>query len=104
MWGQSSYLFAVAGAKGSTQTASGSISVTASYGSGNYSYAFSKVSGYGNVGSVYPANVLAVSWSAVIPSISTNYVGTYQCIITDNIYGSSQTIQVNVSFEFDNNA
>lgn len=92
-----------AGAAGSLVTASGSVYANGTYGSGSFSYAFSKVSGYGNlVGST--ANELLVNLSEKAPAGSkpVSYSGVFQCVVTDTVYNVTMTIQLTVYFQFYN--
>lgn len=98
--------FNALGPGGTSKTASGNVWANGQYGSGSFSFAFSKVSGYGNLASV-SSNEMSVNLSATIPTKSggsVTYSGVFQCIVTDTVYGSSQTIQITVNFTFNNNA
>ncbi len=44
-----------------------------------------------------------LSEKAPVGSIPVTYQGVFQCIVTDTVYGSSQTIQITVTFSFSNN-
>lgn len=79
----------------SSGTAQGHIVVNASYGSGSYSYAFSKVSGYGSINST-SGNSATVSFTHT--GTYNDFYGTFQCVITDTVYGATQTISCQVEF------
>ncbi len=95
-----SYTFTATGAVGSNQTASGSIAVTAQYGSGSYTYAWSKVSGYGTIG----ASTTASANVSLTATVKSSYSGVFQCTVTDAVYGSTMTVQVTVTFDYVSNA
>jgi hypothetical protein len=65
------------------------IIVIAHFGSGNYSYSFSKVSGVGAITSV-TANDASVQLNQ---GGRGSYSGVFQCVVTDNVYGATQTVQ-----------
>jgi hypothetical protein len=102
-WSEASYTFYVGGPKGSTQTCYGTIVANCSYGSGSYSFAFSKISGDGNVGA-QTGNQLAVNFTGTIPPTSIQHTGIYQVTVTDNVYGTNMSVQVTVNFVFEYDA
>lgn len=68
------------------------ITVVAQFGSGSYTYSFSKVSGFGSVISVTGANA-DIQLGAGGRGAHT---GVYQCVVTDAVYLSTQTVQCTV--------
>lgn len=84
-------------------TASDILYANGTYGSGSFSYAFSKVSGYGNLAGS-SGNSMSVNLTEKAPSGSNpvTYSGVFQCVVTDTVYNSSMTIQITVYFSFYN--
>ena len=73
------------------------------YGSGSFSYAFSKVSGYGNLaGSTGNEMMVNLTEKAPAGSQPTTYSGVFQCVVTDTVYNVTMTIQLTVYFQFYN--
>jgi hypothetical protein len=102
VWDHAGYTFTAVGAVGQNVNAQGHITVNASFGSGSYSYAFSKVSGYGNL--FNPSGDQAtVAYGSTITAAPQTYAGVFKCVITDTVYGATQTIQVTVNFDFNSN-
>ena len=84
-------------------TASDILYANGTYGSGSFSYAFSKVSGYGNLAGA-SGNSMSVNLTEKAPvgSTTTTYSGVFQCVVTDTVYNVTMTIQITVYFQFSN--
>ena len=90
-------------------TASDILYANGTYGSGSFSYAFSKVSGYGNLAGS-SGNSMSVNLTEKVPlgsttpvgSTTTTYSGVFQCVVTDTVYNVTMTIQITVYFHFSN--
>ena len=47
--------------------------------------------------------VVNLTENAPVSSSGTSYQGVFQCVVTDTVYNSTQTIQITVTFNFNNN-
>lgn len=76
------------------------LQVVAQYGSGNYSYSWSKITGPST--SINPSgSQCQVSWTA---ATDNNQTTTMQCVTTDNVYGTTYTAQYTISWSISSNA
>lgn len=94
------------GAGGTQGTASGTLYADAQYGSGSFTYAFSKVSGYGQI-TGYTSNSVSLSLQETIPTTggkTNTYSGVFRVVVTDTVYSVTQTLDLTVNFQYTNNA
>lgn len=81
------------------------IGVGATGGSGNYSYTYAKVSGYGDISASGTTGTVTLTEN--IPSAavgSVTYTGVFQVTVHDNVYGANDVHQQTISFTYTNTA